>query len=133
MLFRSDQEDRAIGFMHLARPVPGPDTRFESLTQDPLLTGIPVGLCSAVEPASLIPLPIGGCLTTKDSKAGGLLVIPVSIWNTLHHLKQQLLSDVLVYRYLLLQPRSDAHCLRCRIVNSAAVSCAALRQRSLGD
>lgn len=73
------QEDRTIGFMHLARPVPDPDTRFESLAQDPLRTGIPVGRCSAVNPASSIPLHTGGCLTTKYGEAGRLLIIPVSI------------------------------------------------------
>lgn len=65
-----------IGFMFVERPVPDPDTRFESLAQDSLLAGIPTGLQSEINPASLIPSPTSGCATNKC-----LAVIPVRTRN----------------------------------------------------
>ncbi|KAL8681772.1 MAG: hypothetical protein Q9186_002161 [Xanthomendoza sp. 1 TL-2023] len=50
-----------IGYMLVERPVPDPDTQFESLAQDKLLDEIPTSLRSAVDPASLIPTPSEDC------------------------------------------------------------------------
>ncbi|KAL8694406.1 MAG: hypothetical protein Q9224_003577 [Gallowayella concinna] len=41
-----------IGYMFVERPVPDPDTQFESLAQDKLLDGIPTSLRSAVDPSA---------------------------------------------------------------------------------
>ncbi|KAL8717751.1 MAG: hypothetical protein Q9225_005037 [Loekoesia sp. 1 TL-2023] len=52
---------KGLGYLVVEPPVPGPDTIFESLAQDPLLAEIPTGLRSKVDPASIIPTPTPGC------------------------------------------------------------------------
>ncbi|KAL8871480.1 MAG: hypothetical protein Q9174_002691 [Haloplaca sp. 1 TL-2023] len=64
------------GYMYIDRPVPDPDTLFDSFAQDPLLKEIPTALHSELNPASLLPEPTPGCSEDKDGEAGCLLVIP---------------------------------------------------------
>ena len=62
-----------IGFLVIERPIPDPDTRFESLAHDPLLSRIPSGLRALADPNLLIPAPTEGCASTKC-----FVIIPVS-------------------------------------------------------
>ncbi|KAL9596521.1 MAG: hypothetical protein Q9219_005742 [cf. Caloplaca sp. 3 TL-2023] len=50
-----------IGYLVMGRPVPDPDTIFDSLAQDPILAEFPSALRSEVDPASLLPSPTPGC------------------------------------------------------------------------
>lgn len=56
-----------FGVLYVNRPTPDPDTQFQSLLDQPLIAGIPRGLRSEVDPASLIPLPTPteGCHNRK--------------------------------------------------------------------
>lgn len=73
-----DDDSIPFGYMTMGRPVPDPDTHFNSFAQDLLKAGIPAGLRPAVGPASLMPSPTGSC-EPEPSKC--LLVVPVSIRN----------------------------------------------------
>lgn len=73
------QNHDAIGFVYADRPVPDPDTMFDSFAQDPFLIEIPTSLHPAINPESLLPLPTAGCIESKDNEAGFLVVIPVSV------------------------------------------------------
>ncbi|KAL8725197.1 MAG: hypothetical protein Q9166_007505 [cf. Caloplaca sp. 2 TL-2023] len=66
-----------IGYMNMKRPIPDPDTRFESLAQDPLLAGIPTALRSEVNPASLVPTATRSCGPTEIEC---ILVVPVNVF-----------------------------------------------------
>lgn len=63
-----------IGYMNMERPVPDPDTRFRDLEQDPLLDTFPLGLRSALDPASFIPSPTKSC---EEVPLTCFLIIPV--------------------------------------------------------
>lgn len=98
---RDSNDGTAFGVLYVNRPTPDPDTRFASLTNEPLLAAIPTGLRPAVDPASLIPLPTptGGCV------GGGrcVVIFPVSTNTVLHSLVKG--SDIaLVRRRFLLWP-----------------------------
>lgn len=49
------QEGLELGYMHIERPLPDPDSSFGSLGRDSLLADLPEGLRSAVDPAFLLP------------------------------------------------------------------------------
>lgn len=66
----------SFGSVYVNRPSPDPDTRFQSLLDEPLLAGIPTGLRSEVDPASLIPLPTSA--ETCYNKTRCVTIFPVS-------------------------------------------------------
>ncbi|KAL8887424.1 MAG: hypothetical protein Q9215_005002 [Flavoplaca cf. flavocitrina] len=69
-------DHHAIGFTYVDRPVPDPDTLFDSFAQDPLLANIPKSLHPEINPASLLPQPTEGCSEDKDGENKCLVVIP---------------------------------------------------------
>lgn len=62
-----------IGILVVMRPVPDPDTRVASLLNNSLLAGVPTGIRSELDLASLIPSPTVGCKSN-----GCIAVYPVS-------------------------------------------------------
>ncbi|KAL8918403.1 MAG: hypothetical protein Q9208_007373 [Pyrenodesmia sp. 3 TL-2023] len=102
-----DPSDGAdIGRVYIERPTPDPDTRFKSLLEDPLLAGIPTGLRSEVDPASLIPLPTPteGCRDLTRCIA----IFPVSNGSISDSLVIGS-NAVIVRRCFLLWTRTDEH------------------------
>lgn len=61
------------GYLIVERPVPDPDTRFESIANNPLLAAITTGLRSVADPSLLVPSPIKGHTARKCVD-----IIPVS-------------------------------------------------------
>ena len=70
----SDSRGSTLGFSIVKRPMPDPDTRFESIANNTLLAAIPGGLRSVADPNLLVPSPTKGCASRKC-----LDIIPVSI------------------------------------------------------
>ena len=54
-----------IGYLVVGRPVPDPDTIFESLAQDPFIAEYSMELRASVDPALIIPSPTPGCAAHK--------------------------------------------------------------------
>ena len=69
----SDSRGSTLGFLIVKRPTPDPDTRFDSIANNPLLAAIPTGLRSVAGPDLLVPSFTIGCPTRKC-----IDIIPVS-------------------------------------------------------
>ena len=114
----TDTDGVDIGYMLMERPVPDPDTIFKDLSQDSLLAGIPAGLRSEVNPASLVPSPTEGC--TKSTSTC-VLVIPVSIMIDIYQISTNF-DTVIVRGCLLFRSRANEHGLSPRDNESATIS-----------
>lgn len=76
----SDSRNASVlGYLVVERPMPDPDTRFESIVNNPLLAAIPTGLRSVADLNLLVPSPTKGCTTKKC-----IDIIPVSTQKTSH-------------------------------------------------
>lgn len=91
-----------FGHLIVERPVPDPDIRFESLANNSLLAGVPIGLRAEVDPASLIPSPTIGCRTDEC-----VLIYPASV--RILHLDMILSNNLLVGGRPLFRPRANEH------------------------
>lgn len=71
-------DELPLGLLIVNRPTPDPDTRLATLMNGSLVAGIPIGLRSKVDPASLIPLPTPteGCHNIRRC----VEIYPVSKW-----------------------------------------------------
>ncbi|KAL8639887.1 MAG: hypothetical protein Q9226_008815 [Calogaya cf. arnoldii] len=64
-------DGETIGWLWVDRPVPDPDTRFQSLVDSTHAAGIPQGLLAIVDPENLVPSPTKGCISNEC-----ILIIP---------------------------------------------------------
>ena len=61
----SDSRGITLGSLIVKRPMPDPDTRFESIANDSLLAAIPTCLRSVADPSFLLPSSTKACETRK--------------------------------------------------------------------
>ena len=65
---------KPLGLLMVDRPVPDPDTRFDSLANGPHLDSLPEDIRAKVDLASLIPSPTKGCRSDEY-----VYIFPVSM------------------------------------------------------